>query len=113
MEGLLERVERPLRGRQALDGRELGAVGLHGVGDAGAHGGPVPQDRAGTADAVLAAEVRAGKTQVVAEEVGERPPRLDLALVDDAVHGHPDAVAAHAVAFRSARCTSTRTSRRR
>ena len=46
-----------------------------------AHGLAVEEDVAVAAEAVLAGEVRAGQVEVVAQEVGQRPPRLDLALV--------------------------------
>ena len=36
------------------------------------------EDRAGAADAVLAAEMRAGEPELVAQEIGEREARLDL-----------------------------------
>jgi hypothetical protein len=48
------------------------AVGLDGQHQAGAHGLAVEQDGAGTAHAVLAADVGAGEIEVVAEEVGRR-----------------------------------------
>ncbi len=41
----------------------------------------VEQDVAVAAEAVLAGDVRAREVQVVAEEVGQRPTWLDLALV--------------------------------
>ena len=51
----------------------------------------VHQDRAGAAHAVLAAHVRPGQPQVVAEEVGEQLPRRNAGLValpvDDALDG--------------------------
>ena len=40
---------------------------------------------AGAAVAGVAADVRPGQVEVVAEEVDEQPPRLDLALVGRAV----------------------------
>ena len=43
---------------------------------AGPHRGAVDQDRAGAADAVLAADVGAGQPQVVAQGVGEQPARV-------------------------------------
>ena len=42
---------------------------------------PSYDDRAGAAVAGVAADVRAGQVEVVAEEVDEQPPGLDLALV--------------------------------
>ena len=48
---------------------------------AGAHRAAVDQDRAGAADAVLAADVGAGQPEVVAQRVGQQPARR-----------HPDVV---------------------
>ena len=62
-------------------------------------GQAVEQDRAGAADAVLAAEMRAGEAERVAQEIGERQPHLDLGLVALAVHRQRDlACLAHVVA---------------
>ena len=44
-------------------------------------GRPSTQDRAGAADAVLAADVGAGEPEVVAQRVGEQPPRGHADLV--------------------------------
>ena len=56
---------------------DVAAVGLHGEHDAGAHRLAVEEHRAGAADAVLAADVRAGQTQLVPQEVAEQKARLD------------------------------------
>src|SRR3712207_769863 len=61
-------------GGQALDRGELGSVGLDGEQQAGPDRFTVHQHRAGAAHAVLAADVRAGEAEVLAEEVGERVP---------------------------------------
>ena len=42
---------------------------------------PSTQDVAVAAEAVLAGEVRAREVEILAQEVGQRAPRLDLALV--------------------------------
>ena len=70
----------------------LGAVGLHREQQARAHGLAVEQDGARAADAVLAAEVRAGEVAVLAEEVGERLAGLGTAPVALAVDGQRDVV---------------------
>ena len=54
---------------------------------AGAHRDAVEPDRAGSADAVLAADVGAGEPEAVAEEVGQEQPRLDVLDDDPAVDG--------------------------
>ncbi len=94
-EGLLQRVELAVAAGQPLDGGELVAVGLDRQHQAGAHRLAVDEHRAGAADAVLAADVGAGEAELVAQEVGEQQPRLDLALVGPAVDRHLDRVAAH------------------
>ena len=91
--------ERPLQRRQlavlageALDGRDLGAVGLDREQHAALHRLAVEEDRAGAAVAGVAADVRARQVEVVADEVDEQLARLDLALVALAVDGDRDRV---------------------
>ena len=52
-----------------LDGAELVAIRLDREEEAGAHRLAVELDRAGAADAVLAADVGAGQPRLVADEV--------------------------------------------
>src|SRR5579859_5757899 len=77
---------------QALDGADLGTVGLHPEDQAGAHRRAVQPHRARPADAVLAAHVGAGVAEVVAEHVGERPAGLDQQFVLGAVDPQPHLV---------------------
>src|SRR5437879_11463166 len=90
-EGALQRVElvRAAR-REALDRRERCAVRLHRKHQTGAHRLAVEQHGAGAAHAVLAADVGAGEPQVLAQEVAQEEPRLDVAPVLDPVDGHVD-----------------------
>ena len=88
-ERLLHVAQLPVGGRQALDGGDLGAVGLHGEHQAGAHRVAVEQHRARPAHAVLAAEVGAGEGEVLAEDVGQ-----GLAGLDDIRRGAPFTVSA-------------------
>jgi hypothetical protein len=60
-------------------------VGLHGVHQAGTHRLAVEQDRAGPAHAVLAADVRAGQTQLVAQPVHQRQAGLHLRRARNAI----------------------------
>ena len=62
------------------------AVELHREQKARAHAVAVDQHRAGAADAVLAADMRAREAERAAQEVGEQQTRLDGALVSVAVH---------------------------
>src|SRR5439155_16992384 len=74
-ERLLQRVELAVA-HQALDRAELGAVGLDGEHDARARGLAVEHDRARAADPVLAADVRAGESEILADEVDQELARL-------------------------------------
>ena len=76
--------------RQALDGADLLAFGLHGEDQAGAHRLALDDDGAGAADAVLAADMRAGLAAVLADGVGQRAARLDRDGVVAAVDGQGD-----------------------
>src|SRR5687768_624924 len=57
--------------RKSLDGVDPAAVCLHGEHQAAAHDLAVHAHRAGAADAVLAAEVRAGQPELLAQEIDE------------------------------------------
>ena len=75
-EGALQRIEL-VAVRQALDGADLFAVRLYREHQARAHRLAVDEHRAGAADAVLAADMRAGLTAILANRVGQRAARLD------------------------------------
>ena len=88
-ERLLHRVHvRPARA-EPLDRGHLVAVDRHREQQAGPHRLAVEQHRAGAADAVLAADVRAGQPQVVAQEVGQQPARRHAGVARHAVDGQP------------------------
>ena len=70
-EGPLQRAELVAVG-EALDGADLLAGGLHGEHQAGAYRFVVDDDRAGAADAVLAADMGAGLAAIVADGVDQR-----------------------------------------
>ena len=119
-EAALERVVLPegrLQRRQlAVSGEPLHrldprAVHLRREHEAGANGGAVDPDRAGAADAVLAADVRAPQPQLMAQEVREQQPRLHLLAAEPAVDLDRDRNHGASNAFRQARPTarSTRT----
>ena len=74
-------------GGEPFDGLDLGAVGLDREEQARADGDAVEPHGARTADAVLAADVRAGQAERVAEEVREEQPRLDLLAPGTSVDG--------------------------
>ena len=85
--------------REALNGRHLTPVCLHGQGQAGPDRLAVEQHRAGPADPVLAADVGAGQAEVVAEEVREEQARRHALGVGAAVDAdrHRDLGRGHGV----------------
>src|SRR5262249_15250543 len=88
-ECLLERVQLAVV-CEALDRRDLGAVGLHGENGAGLHRAAVEMNRASAARGGVAADLRPGEIQIVAEEIDEQRARLDLRLVPHAVDADGD-----------------------
>src|SRR4051812_16669347 len=91
---------------QSLDGDDFGAVAGDRIGDAGAHRYAVDQDRAGAADAVLAAEMGAGQVAAFAQEIGQMRARPDRSGNRLAVDGERNLVHAPA-ACRTARASAT------
>ena len=77
---------------EPLHGTDLAALRLHGEQQARAHRLAVGQHGASAADAVLAPEVGAGQTAVLAQSIGQGLARLDgdavLVAVDPQHHGH-------------------------
>ena len=88
-EGLLQRMQLLAVG-EPFDGADLPAVGLDREHQAGADRLAVEDDRAGAADAVLAADMRAGLAAVVADRVDQRLARLDADRVRAAVDRQRD-----------------------
>src|SRR5215813_2072834 len=72
--------------RQTFDRDDFAAVGLDRQHETAAHSLAVDQHRAGTANPVLAADMRTRQPQMMAQAIGERQARLDhnldLATVD-------------------------------
>src|SRR5438067_4366233 len=100
---------------EALDGSDLMSVGLHGEEGARLHRLPLEQHGAGAAVGGVAADMRSGHAQVLAQEVDEEQARLDLRLLGVAVDGDLDAMCRHgylpparSTAFLRARAVSTR-----
>src|SRR5205085_11162 len=75
-EGALQRME-IVRRAEPLDGPDLASLRLHRKHQARAYRLVVKNDRAGTTDSVLAADVGAGLTAIVADGVDQRLARLD------------------------------------
>ena len=84
--GVLQRMQRAVRLRHALDRKDFGAVRLHGKHRARLHRLAVEIDRAGAAMGRLAADVRAGQLELFAQEMDQKRARLDQRLDRLAVH---------------------------
>jgi hypothetical protein len=76
--------ERGLNGMQrsigrcdAFNGLDAAAIGLHGEHEAGAHGGAIHQHGASAADAMFAADMRAGERQLLAQEIRQMHARIN------------------------------------
>jgi hypothetical protein len=80
---------RPVR-HQSLNRRHLMAVGLRRQDGAGLHGDPVKRDRARAALRGVAADVRSGEAQVLAEEVHKQGAGGDSGGARSAVDRHLD-----------------------
>src|SRR5919109_78452 len=76
--------------RQALDRGYVAAVGLDREHGARLHRVSIEMDRAGAAHRRVAADLRAREVELVADEVDEQRPRLDLRLVANAVDRERD-----------------------
>ena len=85
-ERLLQSVERRVGGER-LDRLDVAAVDLHREQAAAAHGDAVDEHRAGAADTVLAADVRARQPEPMTDEVREEQPRLDSLVHRASVDG--------------------------
>ena len=92
LERRLHRVQRAVGLRHALDGHDVGALGLHGDDRAALDGLAVHEHGAGAALRGVAADVRAGEPQVLADEGDEQRARLDFGRGRLAVdlHGYLD-----------------------
>jgi hypothetical protein len=88
-ERLLQRVQL-IAGGEPLDSAHPRTLGLRREHQAGAHRLVVDQHGAGTADAVLAAEMRAGEATILAQCVGQGAPRLDADRALITVHRERD-----------------------
>src|SRR3954462_8325549 len=100
---------------EPLDGGDLAPVGLHREERARLHRLSVEQHGARAAMARVATDVRSRHPQVLAQEVDEEQPRLDLPLLGLSVDGHLDAMRTHgyllparSTAFFRARAVRTR-----
>jgi hypothetical protein len=93
LERFLQGMELAVGRGESLDGRDGRTLRLDRKREARASGLAVDENRAATADAVLAADVRARETEGMAQDIGEKPSCLDVNLVGDRVDGQLDASA--------------------
>src|SRR5215468_12633114 len=97
---LLQRMQLVGARRDAFDGEKVVAVRLNRKQQARSRRATIHQDGAGAAYAVLAAEMRAGEPELVADEIRQRDPDLDLFPVAFAVDRQGDlARLAHADSY--------------
>ncbi len=89
-EALLQRMQRAVGSRDALDGEDLGALGLDREDGAGFDRLAVEIDGAGAAMAGVAADMRAGQVQLLAQEMDQKRARLDQRFDRLAVDLHRD-----------------------
>src|SRR6185503_10862495 len=91
VERTLERVQLSVFG-EAFDRLDLAAVGLEGEDRAGLDRAAVEPDSAGAAARRVATDVRPCQAELVAKEMDEQHPRLDLALELPAVDRDPQSL---------------------
>ena len=97
LERLLQLVELAVGRGEQLDRADLAALRLHGEREARTHRRAVDHHRAAAADAVLAADMGAGRTERLAQEIAQQHARLGLGRHGAAVERQPDAGALVAV----------------
>src|SRR5262245_5382238 len=97
VEGLLQGIELA-DATKAFDRLDRAAIGLHRKHQARSNAVAIDQHRAGAANAVLAADMRTGEPERLAQEIGEQQPRLDCKFVGLAIDGNIDvARSSHAI----------------
>src|SRR5262245_24509720 len=89
-ERLLHRMQRAVRLGEPFDRGDVGALHLPGKGRAGLHRLAVDMDHAGAALRGVAAHMRAGQPQVLAQELHQQGARVDVTGDGFAVHRHSD-----------------------
>jgi len=87
LEGFLDWVQ-VINGSQSFDGGDFVSMRLNGKHQTGADGVPIQQDRTGSADAMLATDVRAGQPKIVTQEVAQQGARLDSLFMARSVDGY-------------------------
>lgn len=75
---------------EALDGADLSPVGPHRQIAARVDGLAVQQDSAGSAFAAVAADLRSGQAEMIAQHFGQRPTIFHFEAMFGAIHHEPD-----------------------
>jgi hypothetical protein len=88
VESLLQRMQAAVGLRHAFDGKDLAAFSLYRKDGAGLDGLAVEIDGAGTAMGGVAADMRTGQAQMLAQEVDQQRARFDLCGDLAAIDGH-------------------------
>ena len=71
--------------RQPFDGEDLRSLGFERRVDAGVDALPIDEDGAGSAFGLVAADLRAGQAQVIAQDFGEKATVEYVQRMSDAV----------------------------
>src|SRR5207253_8506260 len=77
---------------EAFDGRDIRSAGLHREHRARLHGLRIEQNRARAADRSLAAHVRSGQSQHIAQVMHEQQTRLDFVVMIDTIDVDTDSL---------------------
>ena len=86
----LKGIQLPRCSGEAFNGPQIVAVRLDREHDARPNRLAVEQDGARPADAMFAADMRAGEPEIVSDEIAQEQARLDRARIADAVDGDFD-----------------------
>ena len=79
-----------IRRAQALDRHDISTIGSHSQRQARANAVAIHEDGAGPANAVLAADMRPGKPDGVADEIGKQQTRLNTRRIFSSVYRDND-----------------------
>ena len=89
-ECLLDRMERPVLGSESFDRDDRGAVRLHSKHEARSSRNAIDNNGTCAAHAVLTAEMRACKPEILSKKITEVLPNGGVAAIANAVDGQDD-----------------------
>src|ERR1700722_3468717 len=107
LERRLQNAEARGRRRKPLYGPDIAALDLHGKRQAGARRRAVDADGAGAANTMLAADMGAGHSELMSQEIGQQQPRLRLATAWLAVQREAEGMSP--AGLQSTHCSTSRT----